>query len=531
MKPIQQIILMCVIAIVTACGTDVEPVAIRVTVFADGLERTYTLDEAVTVEEFLVQVNIEWDDNDRIAPPTYTQILDGTRITIVRIEEEEVCELEDIPYGTDIIRNEAFAPDEQVRTRIGQNGQQRVCYRVVTQDGVQQTRAQVRQPEVIVEPINEEIVVGVSQEVEPFDIEGTLAYINNGNAWVVQDNSRNKRLLTTTSDLDSLVVALAPDGRYLLYTREAQDSESFINELWLKETSGQRDAVSLNITDVLLAQWLPNEENTISYSTGESQEALPGWRALNNLWVNQIDPISGNSLGIRRVRDESIGGLYSWWGTVFRWSPDGDNLAWVEADGMGLLEEDGEQIPLLEYASFRVSEGWSWRANISWSWDGALIATVAHGEPLNNEPPETTPVFDVVIASADGNFSGMILERAGMWASPQFSPQIANPESPYPQGYLAYLRARDPDSSVYGEYDLIVADRDGSNARKLFPPSGQAGITWSDRGITPIEYTWSPDGRMIAVIHQGDLWVVEVETGVARQMTFDGGSEHPVWSP
>lgn len=518
------------ISLLSACDTPAASPSMLITVQADGREITFSNEQAMTVESFLVQAGFQWDENDRIVPPLYTQVLDGTRITIVRIEETETCELEDIPYQVERIPNEAFRPDEQVVTRQGVNGQQRVCYRIISENGIQQERMQIRQAEIIVEPANEQIVVGISQEVEPIDLIGTLAYINNGNAWVIKGHSRNKRPLTTTSDLDSLVLSLSADGRYLLYTREPQDAGEFVNELWLKDTSGQIDAVSLNTTDVLIAEWMPNREATISYSTGEAQEVFPGWRALNNVWLKRIDPLSGNSLEIRRVLDESVGGLYSWWGTVYRWSPDGERLAWVEADGVGWFDSDGRNTPLLEYASFRSTNNWSWRANIGWSTDGDLLATTVHGKPLGNEPADTTPVFDIVVTDSDGNFEALVVERAGMWASPQFSPTINNPNSQYPQGYLAYLKARDPDNSVYGEYDLVVADRDGSNARVLFPPIGRLGITWSDSGITPIEYTWSPDAQWIAVVYQGNVWVVNVESGIAHQMSFDGGSENPVWS-
>jgi hypothetical protein len=85
-------------------------------------------------------------------------------------------------------------------------------------------------------------------------------------------------------------------------------------------------------------------------------------------------------------------------------------------------------------------------------------------------------------------------------------------------------------NSVYGEYDLFVADRDGSNAHIIFPSDGQPGITWEDVGLTPQTYAWSPDARQIAVIYQGNLWVVDVVSLVAHQLTFDGRSQNPVWT-
>ena len=43
-----------------------------------------------------------------------------------------------------------------------------------------------------------------------------------------------------------------------------------------------------------------------------------------------------------------------------------------------------------------------------------------------------------------------------------------------------------------GDYDLIIADRDGSNQRRLFPPPGEDGIRKRDIGLTPKELRLEP---------------------------------------
>jgi Tol biopolymer transport system component len=136
----------------------------------------------------------------------------------------------------------------------------------------------------------------------------------------------------------------------------------------------------------------------------------------------------------------------------------------------------------------------------------------------------------VVIADITGRFNAEVVNGAGMWTAPRFSPKRSTPDSQFEYGYLAYLRSRDPYNSMNGEYDLVVADRDGSNARVIFPPSNQPGITTQITGLTTEDFTWSPDGRQIAVIYQGNLWMVDVETNVTHQLTFDGQSKFPVWA-
>lgn len=516
--------------ILAACQAAPEATNYSVYVLADNLERTFVIQETMTVESFLSQASIEWDDNDRIVPSLHTQVTDGTRITIVRVEEEELCETEVLPYEDEYRNVEGLDPGEERIQQQGQNGEQRVCYRIIYENGTQLQRIPVGQAEIIQEPVNRILAIGVSNEVEPIPITGTLTYINNANAWIIAGNSTEKRPLTITNDLDSLVMSLSPDGRYLMYTREAEDSESFVNELWVIDTRNPDSAVQLSITDVLYAEWLITDDYTISYSTSEVQELFPGWRALNNLWISRIDPTTGASFNPRLIVDENSGGLYGWWGTVYSWSPDGETIAWAQADSSGVYDDATLPIPLTNYEIFRNVQEWSWRSPLSWSFDGQLIASVIHGPSQPGVPADASPIFSVVVNDIEGNFEAMIAEGAGMWAAPKFSPQLENPESLFPGGYIAYLRVRDPNQPINGEQDLVVTDRDGSNERVIFPSDGQPGIRSSDWGLTPTDFTWSPDGRQIAVIYNGNLYIVDVVTEASFQMTFDGGSQHPVWS-
>ncbi|MEO1646499.1 MAG: G5 domain-containing protein, partial [Chloroflexota bacterium] len=216
------IIIGLLLAVLIGCTpTEPETVGYSVYVTVDNLERTFLVDEPMTVEDFLGQASINYDDNDRLVPPSYTQVTDGTRITIVRVEEEEVCETEVLPYEDEFRSVEGLEPGEERIQQQGENGEQRVCYRIIYEDGLQQQRVQVGQAEIIEEPTNQIIAVGVDNEVEPIPIVGTLSYLNNGNAWIIRGNSTEKRPLTVTGDLDSLVLSLSLDGRYLMYTREA----------------------------------------------------------------------------------------------------------------------------------------------------------------------------------------------------------------------------------------------------------------------------------------------------------------------
>lgn len=519
-------LLIIFLALTAACTPTVAPPSILVSLVADGRERKFEYQSPVTVAEFLRDAEIEKGELDRVTPPEFTQITDGMRVTVVRVSERTECSESDVPYTQRRVLNEGLEPGEERLGQAGQNGREQICYRVNIEDNVAREPVEISRVE-LVAPQDEVIYVGPTGQLDPVTINGTLAYISGGNAWVMRENSTTKRPLTTSGDLDRRVFSLSPDGRRLLLTRDVQaDRANFLNQLWLiAETGSDREPVQLVPEDVLYADWIPNRENTISYSTGEARQTAPGWQAFNDLWTMRIDPETGEALTIDEIVEASQGGLYGWWGTAYEWSPDGDRLAWVRADSVGLVNtETGDLDPLLQFPLFNTRADWSWRSTVSWSPDGRMILTTAHGAPVGSEPPEFSPVFNVAVTDFEGSFQAEVFKNTGIWSLPKYSPLLTSVQ--FPTGYLAYFQARDIANSInsLAEYDLIVADRDGSNVRRLFPAEGQPGVT------APQEMAWSPDGRQIALIYQGNLWIVDVESGVANQLTLDGGASKPVWA-
>ena len=75
----------------------------------------------------------------------------------------------------------------------------------------------------------------------------------------------------------------------------------------------------------------------------------------------------------------------------------------------------------------------------------------------------------------------------------------------------------------------MVMDRDGSNQRELFPPSEAPGIEpQQEWGV------WSPEplgsgGYMLAILYQGNIWLVDAATGEAWQITGDGRINRVDW--
>jgi hypothetical protein len=525
---------LCLLVLV-GCQAARQTTQINVTLIVDGRERIFSLPSPTTVDEFLrdPKVDVRLGELDRINPPAFTQITDGLLIQIVRVLQEDNCKQEQIPYEPRTILNEGLKPGEQRIVQIGQNGIEEVCYRLTLEDGVVTSQVETRRTEIRA-PQDELIHIGPTGGIEPIPISGTILYISNGNVWLIQGSSANKKPITTESDLDRRVLSLADDGRKLLFSRVTAEDEA-VNQLWLISDITQTSPPSpLVLNNIFYADWVPGLQNTISYSTIQPQSATPGWRALNDLWKMRIDPLTGEALNIEEILPQSGGGYYGWWGTRFQWSPDGQKLAWSRANGVGLvnLEEGTLETPLLSYAELRTVVDWSWRSPISWSPDSQLILTVVHGEAIGTESPDSSPAFHVTATDLVGEFRADLVLNAGIWSVPQFSPFLNGAASGFPLSYIAYLRSRDPFNSINSQYDLIVADRDGSNARVIFPGDRRDGFTALDTQQSIFNnrvFTWSPDGHQIAVIYQGNLWVVDIDSGVAHQLTLDSGASNPIW--
>jgi hypothetical protein len=521
----------------TGCRQEQTTLNIQVSLIADGRERIFAYSQPVTVDEFLrdSRVGIILGELDRVEPSPFTQITDGLRVTVVRVREENECVQSEIPYRQRTIPNEALSPGEQQVSQAGKNGMLETCFRVIYADGNESERIRTNETEVV-SPEDEIIWVGPTGEIEPISVPGTLAYINNRNIWIMRGSSATKQNLTTTGDVDDRydIFDMSLDGKQLLFGRITSNDEDSINSLWLiPDVGANATPVSLIPGNIISAGWFPGADNTIFYSTAEVRDVAPLIQASNDLWQMRIDPANGESLSINTLVEPSNGGLYGWWGTRFEPSPDGQAIAWVQATQIGLVNRAESELgsPLMTFPVFRTVVDWSWRATVGWSPDSSILVATVHGDPVGLETAENSPDFDLAIADVRNAATGKLADATGIWASPQFSPFVPDSGSTEnAAGYIAWLQARDPFNSINGEYDLVVADRDGSNQQRIFPEAGQPGLAAGRSIYLNAEFVWSPDGRYIALIYQGNLWIVNVETSVSHQLTLDGGVSNLVWA-
>ena len=509
------------ILLLAGCAApEVKQGQIMVTLTVDGESNQVQVPAGSTVEDALTAAGIVPGSLDRAVPPFYTVLVEGSNVRLIRVREEFTVEQVIIPFENQVVRNESLPAGDEYWLQLGENGLQEVTTRRVYEDGEEVSSSVVKS--VVVEPAVPQIkMVGVQKPFAPFPIPGRLAYLLEGNAWVMEDTTGNRQQVVNTGDLDGRIFSLSPDGSWLLFTRRGEDQDT-INTLWAAKVNDDSGSlVDLEVKNVVhFAGWRPGSAFTVGFSTVEPRLAAPGWQANNDLGL-----LSFSSSGfIRRLPDileVNSGGLYGWWGTNFAWAPDGLSLAYARPDGIGLVDlESGQTVPVLEITPLQTFGDWAWVPGVAWGPDGTILYAEDHPAPAESQ------VFNLTAASLVNGGSLALVPQVGMFAYPSPSPiqELPSGETSY---QIAYLQAIFPAQSETSRYRLVVMDRDGSNRRTLFPEEGA--------GLEPQTVAWSPeplDGRSgyaLAVLYQDNLWLVDASSGAAWQITGDGLTSRVDW--
>jgi hypothetical protein len=487
------ILLLLSFALAACAGTRATE-SIAVTVSVDGQQRELAVPAGSSVRELLNTAGVELGPRDRSEPPSYTELADGDEVRVIRVVEEFEIEQVDLPFVSRTLPNEALPVGEQRMIQNGANGLQEVTYRLVYEDGKLVSRSQV-DAVVLTQPVEEIIMIGAQSPFSSVEINGQLAFISGGNAWVLEGSSGTRRAVAITGDLDGRIFELSPDGRWLLFTRDSQADDA-INELWVASlTSSEQTLIDLGVENVVhYAEWAP-ESGEIAFSTVDFALNPPGWQANNDLQILSFE--DGEVADVRTVLTARADGFYAWWGTSYAWSPDGDRLAFTRPDAVGTvnLAEDSLDV-WYTLPAYQTGSDWAWIPGLTWL-DDERFYYIRH--ELN---PSS---FALMLAGDEG--AQTIVAEVGMFAQP-----VAAPDG----SQVAFLRAYIPTQSDISSYELMVATAEGASMA-LFPPEGAA-------GLQPQRVAWSPgDGApMIAFTYEGNLWVVNIVTGEAQQLTGDG---------
>jgi hypothetical protein len=501
-------------------------VTIPVSITADGETRELNIPAGNNVQQALDSAGLKTGGLDKVEPPLYTVVSAGLSIKITRGREEFETKQTVIPFERQMVRNESMPLGEEQMIQPGKNGLQEVVYRSYYEDGLLVNTSISRSA--ILEPsIPEIVMVGVQAPFAPLAIPGKLVYLAGGNAWLMEGSTSNRTPLVTTGDLDGRVLRLSPDGKWLLYTRKSsKPADQEINTLWaLNITDPKATPINMRTSNIVhFADWDPKASLTILYSTVEPRAAAPGWQANNDLYRMKFG--DKGALGAReKIVEANTGGVYGWWGTDYVWSPTGNLLAYSRPDGMGIVSfREKTLLPLLEITPLQTRSDWALIPPVSWGADGQTLFVVTHAPPPGLVNPEESPNFDLNATLLDLDTIQIaaqvrIAQQSGMFAYPSASQaSVKGAELAY---YVAYLQALSPTQSETSGYRLVLMDRDGSNRRTVFPDPGSP-------GLDPQTPVWAPaapsfvEGDFVAVLYEGNLWMIDAATGKATQVTGDG---------
>ena len=537
-----------VIALATGCtAPQATQALVSITITADGVSESLQLPAGSTAQQALNAAGLELDELDRVDPPVYTVLSEGAQVRVIRVSEEFEIEEVTIPFNIQTLRNESLPKDKEILIQKGQNGLKEITYRRIYEDGVDVSNNPIPVKTVtLVEPLPEIRMIGIQSPFVPVEINGQMLYLRDGNAWRIDGTTANRQALITSGDLDGRVFSLSPDGQWLLFTRRASE-EGQINSLWAARINGQAEAetegegesveqaegpiqIDLEIDNIIhFADWLPGPDIKIAFSTVEPRTTAPGWQANNDL--NTITFSDNGWISTWTVvMEANSGGVYGWWGSNFVWGPDSDHLTYARPDGVGMLNyKDGQISRLFDLVPLQTRGDWAWVSGVAWGPDGQVLYATEHAVSQGAISPEESVHFDLIAVANNGGPALKLATETGMFAYPLVSP-VQSQRGGAGEYQIAYLQALFPEQSETSRYRVIIMDRDGSNRVDLFPQEQNSGITpQSNWGA------WSPEplpvsgNYAIAILDQGNLWIVDTQTAQATQITGDGLTTRIIW--
>jgi len=503
------------VSLTAACRSPQIGEEIVVTIAADGTTREVTIAAGSTVTQALQAASIAPGNLDRSEPPFYTVLNKGDVITLTRVTEVFDTEQVMIAFERQIVRNETLPEGETRLVQAGINGLEEITYRRILENNTEISKAAVKTV-TLNEALPEIVMVGAQSSFTPINTSGSLVYLAGGNAWIMEDSTANRRIIVSTGDLDGRIFKLSPNGEYLIFTRKSKKPASEeINTLWaVRVKNTEPKPIWLQAYNVVhFAEWIPGT-NSVAYSTVEPRSTAPGWQANNDLY--RVSLTGGSP---RKMLEANSGGVYGWWGMSFAYSADG-RLAYSRPDGIGLVDQDGGYLkPMLNITPLNTHSDWAWIPPITWGADGKTLFFVTHAPAPAPITSEESPFFDLSAISFSNDATVSIIDSAGMFSYPSASTVRSDGREKIYQ--IAYLQSIFIEQSETSRYRLMVMDRDGSNSKVLFPPTDASGI----EPQTPI---WSPGaiegqtGDFIAIVYQGNLWLIDSGSREAYQVTGDG---------
>ncbi len=456
------------------------------------VERAYRFSEPRTVADLLSEADVALREDDFLSHPLEAPLADGMHVTLQRSGHWLECQQQAIPFSEVRIANELLTPGEIQLSRAGIEGIENVCTSYQNEGGTTQVTGIER--EVLLPPTQEVYFVGVAPPQTRVTIDGTIAYLSHGTIWIMSQSSENRFPLALPGDADGVVFQLSPTGESLLFTRQREVQET--NELWwLASTADSAaPALPLSVTHVRGAVWHPSEARVMFTYTLEEQPTLRRQR---------LDPGTGTLQAIETSQTHWAANPM----IQLQLSHDGQTIAYSNHQELGMLDlASGDRQTLASFSPPHPGDPSAWLPHFSWSAEPKmLIAT------LPNPTESQANRFDLSVFLLEGALRATLFEDVGSEAIAKYSPR-----SHAMIGFTTHTEEG---------HALFIADRDGSNQRGVFPRS--AGTATQQIA----DFAWSADGQQILAIVDGNLWLIEVDSGQAWQLSADGGVTALDWAP
>jgi hypothetical protein len=205
-------------------------------------------------------------------------------------------------------------------------------------------------------------------------------------------------------------------------------------------------------------------------------------------------------------------------------------VAFASPDQIGIIPyQEAEKQILQEIVPFKTQGDWAWMPGISIGPLGNVIFAVDHASQDGSLATEESPIFDLIAIPLTGGGVKVVVRDVGMFAYP-----LASPITPKPTGeasyQVAYLQAIFPEQSATSNYRVALMDRDGSNQHIVFPATDKPGLqpsrSWGAWSPNPYQDTGS---FPLAVIYEGNIWILDPGSGGAWQVTGDGRVQGLDW--
>lgn len=165
-----------------------------------------------SVEEVLIEQNIEYDQNDIISVPLNQKISDGDKIEIIDVIEKTITEDKEVPFEVKVIEDNSLLKGDTIVEVEGKSGKNELLYKITYHNGKQVEKKFIEEV-ITTKPVDKVIKKGTKVELQvasskdkSIRVEKT-SYSNNeskANSSTSNSNVKNISVVATAYTDDSI---------------------------------------------------------------------------------------------------------------------------------------------------------------------------------------------------------------------------------------------------------------------------------------------------------------------------------------